>query len=123
MKRYRKNHTLIDVIARAPEAGLPLFDHAVAAIAPRKVRTATETRDESYRRTVQAGLTESLRVVFDAFREIGPACDREVHVYTKLGVNIITARRNDLIELGLMSESGTAFDSATNRTVQLWRVL
>ena len=120
--RYRKNHTLIDIVKRSPEAGLPLFDHAVAAIAERKVPLATETRDASMREVVRGGIPPSFQVVLGAFAEIGPASDREVKRYTGLDINIITARRNDLINAGLIEEAGKGFDPETKRSVTLWRV-
>lgn len=123
MARFRKNHTLIDVVRRHPEAGLPLFDHAVAAIAEKRIPLATETRDESMRQVVAGGIPPSFKVVLEALRAIGPASDREVQRYTGLPINVITARRNDLVDANLIVDDGKVFDETTRRKVTLWRVL
>ncbi len=121
MARFRRNKLVGEILARDNTAGLPLWDHAVAATAPRKVPTGDGTRNASYAKTIEEGITESQQEVLNALRTLGSASDRDVRQFTGLDINIVTARRNDLVDLGLVTDDGKKFDSDTRRHVTLWR--
>ncbi|MDI6804635.1 MAG: hypothetical protein QME58_12460 [Bacteroidota bacterium] len=127
MARYRKGRLVGEIIKQLPTAGLPLFatskedlrDYKIL-IAPKYIETGTIQRDESYK-AVCNDLPRCQKQVYNAFKELGFATDREISVYYNIPVNRVTARRNELLELGLIVKAGVIFDDETKREVNLWK--
>lgn len=65
-------------------------------------------------------------VYLDALSTVISASDREIRqkIYERLGewweLGTVSARRNNAIELGLVTEAGEAVDPVTGKTVVLW---
>jgi hypothetical protein len=128
MARYRKGRLIGEIIKQLPTAGMPLFEFSrndvrdsKIKVAPKQIETGADRRDESYK-IVCNNLPISQKIVYDAFKELGFATDREVSVYFNIPVNKVTARRNELLELGLMVKAGEIFDEETKREVNTWKI-
>lgn len=48
----------------------------------------------------EGALAGAQQTLFETLRTLGPSTDREVAAATKLEINIVTARRNELVKLG-----------------------
>lgn len=121
MARYRKNATLRDIVRSHPTSGLPLWRDAVAGNAPRSVATGSDASAESYHTRLERGLNWGQARVLEAFLKFGPATDRQIMKETGLAINVITGRRNELMDLGLIERCGKTWDEETQSTVTLWR--
>lgn len=65
------------------------------------------------------------RMVYDAISDLGTASDEQILNYlVKNGLymfpHLISARRNELMEKGLVKQIGTGFNHKTNRKVIVW---
>lgn len=49
--------------------------------------------------------------------------DKEIHLGTGIDKNVVTARRNELVEQGLVCEMGKKWDHETGRSVTMWGVV
>lgn len=50
----------------------------------------------------------------------GPLSDRAISDVTGLPINVVTARRNELLDHGDIDDAGIAWDLTTNRRVHVW---
>lgn len=128
MARYRKGRLVGEIIKQLPTAGLPLFENektkkkdAAVKIAPKYIESGEAERNASYKIVVDA-LAKSQLLIYNAFMELGIATDREVSTFFYIPINKVTARRNELQELGLIIKAGVVFDDETKREVNTWRI-
>lgn len=67
-------------------------------------------------------LSERRKVVYDAIKELGEACNLDVAYKIRIPINRITPRTNELVKLGLVIESKRAITPRTGKRVIFWKV-
>ena len=67
-----------------------------------------DIRDENYKEIMndEDRLCPTQLKVYNALLSNPGICDKEIKKITKMSISSITGRRNDLIKMGLVSESG-----------------
>lgn len=81
----------------------------------------TDTSRQAYREVVEdeIQLNEWQYVVYETVKKHKELTDIEISDITKIPINIVTARRNELVEKGLLSSSGTKINR-TGKTANSW---
>lgn len=67
-------------------------------------------------------LNEQEQEVFRAFLVQGPSTDKEISHKSSIDINIVTGRRNNLIDKGYMQDNGTRLCGISGRMVHFWSV-
>ena len=63
------------------------------------------------------------KTIYDILKVKGKATNRMIAKTLGWDINRVTGRITELVGLGLVTTDGTTYDSDTNRTVTLWKVL
>ena len=63
------------------------------------------------------------QTVYGAIKTTTPATNRNIAKTLGWDINRVTGRVTELVNLGMVISDGTHFDTQTNRTVTLWKVL
>jgi Mn-dependent DtxR family transcriptional regulator len=63
------------------------------------------------------------KTVYDILTSKGSATNRMIAKALGWDINRVTGRVTELVNLGMVTADGTTYDSDTNRTVTLWKVL
>jgi len=63
------------------------------------------------------------KAVYDILVRKGSATNRMIAKALGWDINRVTGRITELVGLGMVTSDGTTYDSDTNRTVTLWKVL
>tara|TARA_R110002020_G_scaffold42096_4_gene123664 strand:+ start:1207 stop:1461 length:255 start_codon:yes stop_codon:yes gene_type:complete len=63
------------------------------------------------------------KIVYDILLRKGSATNRMIAKALGWDINRVTGRITELVGLGMVTSDGTTYDSDTNRTVTLWKVL
>ena len=63
------------------------------------------------------------KTVYDILVLKGSATNRMIAKALGWDINRVTGRITELVGLGMVTSDGTTYDSDTNRTVTLWKVL
>jgi DNA-binding MarR family transcriptional regulator len=63
------------------------------------------------------------KAVYDILVRKGSATNRMIAKALGWDINRVTGRITELVGLGMVTADGTTYDSDTNRTVTLWKVL
>jgi Mn-dependent DtxR family transcriptional regulator len=63
------------------------------------------------------------KTIYDILKTKGKATNRMIAKALGWDINRVTGRMTELVSLGLVTTDGTTYDSDTNRTVTLWKVL
>ena len=80
----------------------------------------TNTSKESYEKMRSEKLGPQQQLVFDAFKALEPASDRDVSKHLGIQVNQINGRRGELVDYGFIVEHGRKYDYETKRNVISW---
>ena len=84
----------------------------------------TDTAIESHNLVKKSPATgKSRKRVHDFILSKGPVTDHEISLALNMQVNRVCARRNELVELGLVIRGGTIFDKDTERKVITWKAV
>lgn len=79
-----------------------------------------DTSKESYDKMRSEKLGPQQQLVFEAFKALEPASDRDVSKHLGIQVNQINGRRGELVEYGFIVEHGRKYDYETKRNVISW---
>ncbi len=82
----------------------------------------SDTSMEAYK-SILYGLGERQQVVYDMFKDIGFASNREISVALDVPINQITPRTNELVKSGLVVRRGKKLDHKTKRNVIVWGIV
>ena len=63
------------------------------------------------------------KTIYDVLKTKGKATNRMIAKALGWDINRVTGRVTELVGLGMVIADGTTYDSDTNRTVTLWKVL
>jgi DNA-binding MarR family transcriptional regulator len=63
------------------------------------------------------------KAVYDILLRKGSVTNRMIAKALGWDINRVTGRITELVGLGMVTSDGTTYDSDTNRTVTLWKVL
>lgn len=83
--------------------------------------TATQTSIDSFYQEVERGLGLRQKMVRDALLA-GPANDRMIAALTGLPINVVTPRRGELVELGVVESDGVRACPYSGRASTYWRL-
>ncbi|MEM4626445.1 MAG: hypothetical protein QXF70_03415 [Candidatus Bilamarchaeaceae archaeon] len=64
-----------------------------------------------------------VKQVYEAIKALGEACDRDIHYFTGIEINLIPDRRKKLLEMGLICISGTKRNPKTNAMVNYYKAI
>ena len=82
-----------------------------------------DTSIESYHNIEASGyLSESEALVFEWFERVPQSTDKEISVMSELDINVVTARRNDLVKKGKIRECGKRLCKITGKHVIMWEL-
>ena len=81
-----------------------------------------QTSIDSFHLTKQTRNTVQQKLL-DVLLSRGEASNGQLHIITKIPINSVTARINELRESGAVKQAGMEYDSTTNRTVMTWSVV
>lgn len=82
-----------------------------------------ETSINAYHDLVQSGaINDMQREIMVAFLESPKSTDSEISVKYDIKINVVTARRNELVVQGVMIDEGKRACSISNRLAHEWRV-
>lgn len=82
-----------------------------------------ETSIKAYREIIAEGLLGDMQVQVADYISKTPNCtDKEMSEATKMPINCVTPRRNELVKMGVVEDMGTRKCSITGRTAHYWRV-
>ena len=82
-----------------------------------------ETSMENYLDIIGSGrINEMQEVIFKAFLIHPLSTDREISEISGEEINVVTARRNELVAEGLIEEVGKRACKVTGRTAIYWRI-
>ena len=81
------------------------------------------TSIQSYQELISSGALNQLQeLVFKAFLN-NPLCtDREISEWNNIDINIVTARRNELVEEGIITDKGKRECSISGKLANIWQV-
>ena len=83
-----------------------------------------KTQVDSYKKLVESGtIGNKQKKVYKTIKSLGQATNRMIANDLGWDINRVTGRVTELVNLGMVSESGTFKDMETNRTVTLWKCL
>lgn len=81
------------------------------------------TSSKSYKDTIEEGLADSCQEqVYQVILRYQPVCDSEIASYSGLNINNVTARRNELVDKGMVKADHIEENAKTNRVVTFWCV-
>ena len=63
------------------------------------------------------------QTVYGVIKRKGQATNRMIAGHLGWDINRVTGRVTELVNLGMVTSDGTHYDTDTNRTVTLWKVL
>jgi Mn-dependent DtxR family transcriptional regulator len=79
-----------------------------------------QTSIQSYQQTLQEPKTDTIRnTIYRLVNTHQNLSRNDIQRITKLPINTITGRVNELIEMGYITAAGTKKDRLTNRNVQI----
>lgn len=82
-----------------------------------------DTSIMAYHDLVQSGaINDMQREVMIAFLADSHSTDKEISEKHDIEINIVTARRNELVTQGIMSDEGQRECTVTGRLAHIWRV-
>ena len=81
-----------------------------------------QTSLQSYLLLDPEDLTNQQKRIYKLLCTFGPRSDADIVKETGLPISTVTARRNELIERGLVRKQGTKKNFKTDRTVIAWGV-
>jgi len=85
--------------------------------------TSIENRDEAYRKIVQSKrINTQQEAILKLFLVHGAKTDQQIAEVSGISLNMVNARRNELVEMGILMEFGSELDYSTNRRRTLWKV-
>lgn len=143
MTEWKKNTFRQEFIQRNGEtSGLPLFDalnKAVSKIAqsrfenaPKSIPVANDTKRLHHIaiHVNTALLNANQQIVYDAFKEIGPASNKEVAAYLKdkfvdfdnWDASTVSARNYELRQYGKIISAGKRRCNITGEVVTVWKI-
>lgn len=67
-------------------------------------------------------LPEKRRVVYEAIKELGEACNLEIARHLNLPINCVTPRTNELVKLGLVTMAKKDITHITGKMVMYWEI-
>jgi len=70
-----------------------------------------------------SNLSQKRRLVYEAILNLGEACNLDIAYFLKRPINTITPRTNELVKLGLVTESKKDFSARTGKKVIYWRAI
>lgn len=82
----------------------------------------TQTSIDSYKIVKQTTRQTVQQKLLDILLSRGKVTNRQLSILTKIPINSVTARINELREAGKVKQVGTEYDSTTNRTVMTWGI-
>jgi len=81
-----------------------------------------KTQVDSYKKLVESGtIGNKQKKVYKTIKSLGQATNRMIANDLGWDINRVTGRVTELVNLGMVSDSGTFKDMETNRTVTLWK--
>ena len=81
-----------------------------------------KTQVDSYKKLVDSGtIGNKQKKVYKTIKSLGQATNRMLANDLGWDINRVTGRVTELVNLGMVSDSGTFKDMETNRTVTLWK--
>jgi len=81
-----------------------------------------KTQVDSYKKLVESGtIGNKQKKVYKTIKSLGQATNRMIANDLGWDINRVTGRVTELVNLGMVSDSGTFKDTETNRTVTLWK--
>ena len=81
-----------------------------------------KTQVDSYKKLVDSGtIGNKQKKVYKTIKSLGQATNRMIANDLGWDINRVTGRVTELVNLGMVSDSGTFKDTETNRTVTLWK--
>ena len=81
-----------------------------------------KTQVDSYKKLVDSGtIGNKQKKVYKTIKSLGQATNRMIANDLGWDINRVTGRVTELVNLGMVSDSGTFKDMETNRTVTLWK--
>jgi len=83
---------------------------------------ARKTQVDSLKKLKQT-IDGKRKAVYDILVRKGSATNRMIAKALGWDINRVTGRITELVGLGMVTADGTTYDSDTNRTVTLWKVL
>lgn len=86
------------------------------------VKKIRQTQVESLKQT-QKNIGEKQKTVYYVIKSKGGATNRMIAKYLGWDINRVTGRVTELVNMGMVTTTGTFKDKETNRTVTLWKVL
>ena len=72
---------------------------------------------------LQPSIKGKRKTVYDILKSKGSATNRMIAQSLSWDINRVTGRITELVNLGMVTASGTHLDTETNRTVTLWKAL
>lgn len=67
-------------------------------------------------------LPEKRRIVYEAIKELGEACNLDIARHLSLPINCVTPRTNELVKLGLVTMSKKDVTPITGKMVIYWGI-
>ena len=86
----------------------------------RRSKGVQDTSLEAYFSLAPEVLADRQREIYLELKGSGPLTDRQLSERLERGRHLITARRNELMDDGLVKEEGMILDPVSNVTVHLW---
>tara|TARA_R100000742_G_C4275052_1_gene95315 strand:+ start:418 stop:681 length:264 start_codon:yes stop_codon:yes gene_type:complete len=86
------------------------------------VKKIRQTQVESLKKT-QKNIGEKQQTVYSVIKSKGGATNRMIAKHLGWDINRVTGRVTELVNMGMVTTTGTFKDKETNRTVTLWQVL
>lgn len=127
----KENPTYVNELRKNQTAFTPLFEPEKYGLTPpRFIENASENRGIVYHSLNKKMLEKQQNDVLEAFRQLFPASDNDVSRFLDIPEGRVSARRNKLIEFGLIiknkDEKGLPikkFDPCTKKKVQTWKAV
>lgn len=83
---------------------------------------ATETSKQAYKEELASGRIETTKeTVYKWFKRNPLRTDKEISLLSELDINIITARRNELVEEGRIVKAGERRNFSTGKLSIIWQ--
>ena len=86
-----------------------------------QMEMAYDTRDESYKATMEKGVTKAQREVLTCIELYGYCSNADIASNLGWPINRVTPRVHELRDMGLVVRHGTELDPITKRNVATWR--
>ena len=86
------------------------------------MKNVSATSRQSYKQLIESKtIGRKQAKVYKTIKSLGQATNRMVANDLGWDINRVTGRVTELVNLGLVTDSGTYKDRETNRTVTLWK--